>query len=909
MRPLCVLACAAALPLAALDLTFENAVDGILSVDCAGEKGAFTNLFTRPVALAPGSDVVYTVERRSSGRGTLVFGAPPHVVAYMSAGISEDWRTERMMFRVPHVADAGQLRFFVQLYNFLGKAEFRNPRLEMVTPSYGDDAEEKLGYGETLNDGTYTFSQPFRRKGSHYASRLLERIRNVRANFASSFFFLTPGGEVVFHPRLAAHAFESMEFSMECEKCLSGTVVLQSSADGKAWQDVATVQKGKLKAEGMLPSSLFPAREFYLRLIDKAGEKPYILVNGLNLRAKVTGAGQAVFGATRYRDAATGKVCEGLTLAPAGRAQDFGEVLVSADGFDIWRASSGWRVFRDMPIPKARAAALELKTAANEAESVQLVVRPKSDCADVRVTASALNDGAGHSIPSAAIDVRTVRYVKVTTPSDGLGYPGLWPDPLPPQPKGAFAVKGRGNQPFWITVKPPKDTPKGTYRGTLRVSPGDMDIPFEVEVFGFNLPDEMTCKTVFGYVGGDKMVCRYHNAKTESEKAAVRAMYLKAHSDYHLGLREGSHSWIPCRWKGADKRDAWPEFDFSAFDAEMEECIDKYRFNMRRLYPEGLGSEENANRIRYGNGQVYGPVINGVKEEDDPEAYHRLMGRYFDALKRHLEEKGWLDNVYVHWYDEPQPSDYPALKHGYAIMRRHAPWLKKLLTEQPEKELLGEPDIWCPLIDQMHSAYYPAARAVGGEFWWYVCNWPRDPYVTDCIDHPALELRTWLWQTWGENITGIDYWMTVCWTSPAVYKDEKHPQNPYEDPMSWRHNAIRGGFWGNGEAVLFLPPESCAYRTAAGEDFPAVLDEGPVPTMRTAMLRDGIEDYEYFAMLKRLLAAKGAGLDANTRQEYAKLLTVPTDVYRTLTDYNRDPAAMETHRLRLARAIAALTQL
>ncbi len=889
-----LLACAAALPLVAQDLVFEGAKDGTLSLDCTGEKGVFTNLSTRPVSLAAGADVVYSVERRSSGRGTLVFGAPPHAVAYMSTGISEDWRTERMMFRVPHVADAGKLRFSVKLHNYLGKAEFRNPRLEVVTPSYGGDADEKLGFGETLDgNGDYTFVQPFRRKGSHYASRLLERIRNVRANFASSFFFSTPGGEVVFHPRLAAHTFESMEFSMGCEKCLSGTVALQASADGKVWQDVATVQKGKLHAKGNLPASLFPARELYLRLADKPGESPYILVNALRLRARVSGAGGAIYGATRYLDGETGREHPGLTLAPAGRGRYFGETVASAGGLDIWRASSGWRVFRDTPLPKARAAALELKTAANEAESVQLVVRPAADRADVRVTASALDDGAGHSIPASSVDVRTVRYVKVETPSDGLGYPGLWPDPLPPQPKGAFAVKGGENQPFWITVKPPKDTPKGTYRGTLRVSPGEMDVPFEVEVFGFNLPDEMTCKTVFGYGGGDKMVCRYHNAKTESEKAAVRAMYLKAHSDYHLGLREGSHSKIPCRWKGADKRDAWPEFDFSGFDAEMEECIDKYRFNMRRLYPEGLGSEENASLIRDGRGHlVHGPVINGVKEEDDPEAYHRLMGRYFDALKRHLEEKGWLDNVYVHWYDEPQPSDYPALKHGYAIMRRHAPWLKKLLTEQPEKDLLGEPDIWCPLIDQMHSAYYPAARAAGGEFWWYVCNWPRDPYVTDCIDHPALELRTWLWQTWGENVTGIDYWLTVCWTSPAVYKDEKHPQNPYEDPMSWRHNAIRGGFWGNGEAVLFLPPESCAYRTAAGEDFPAVLDEGPVPTMRTAMLRDGLEDYEYFAMLRKA-------------DPQNPLLKVPKDVYRTLTDFSIDPANIERHRLRLARAIEA----
>ena len=223
-------------------------------------------------------------------------------------------------------------------------------------------------------------------------------------------------------------------------------------------------------------------------------------------------------------------------------------------------------------------------------------------------------------------------------------------------------------------------------------------------------------------------------------------------------------------------------------------------------------------------------------------------------------------------------------------MRRHAPWLKKLLTEQPEKELLGEADIWCPLIDMMHSKCYPEARAAGDGFWWYICNWPREPYVTDCIDHPAVELRTWLWQTWGENVTGIDYWLTVNWTSPAVYKDPKHPQNPYEDPMSWRWDEKRGGFWGNGEANLFFPPVDCANKTAAGEDFPAVTGEGPVPTIRVAMLRDGLEDYEYFAMLRK-------------RNPNHPFLKVPTTVYTSLTDFSTDPVGIEEHRLKLAREI------
>ena len=84
--------------------------------------------------------------------------------------------------------------------------------------------------------------------------------------------------------------------------------------------------------------------------------------------------------------------------------------------------------------------------------------------------------------------------------------------------------------------------------------------------------------------------------------------------------------------------------------------------------------------------------------------------------------------------------------------------------------------------------------------------------------------------------------------------------------------------------------------------------DDPVVSIRFEMLRDGIEDYEYFAMLKRLLAAKGANLPAAKRAEYEALLTVPENVTRTMTDFTKDPATYEAHRLKLAAAIAELSR-
>lgn len=109
--------------------------------------------------------------------------------------------------------------------------------------------------------------------------------------------------------------------------------------------------------------------------------------------------------------------------------------------------------------------------------------------------------------------------------------------------------------------------------------------------------------------------------------------------------------------------------------------------------------------------------------------------------------------------------------------------------------------------------------------------------------------------------------------------------------------------WGNGDGRFSYPPEAAA----DGKQDGPVLDD-PVPSIRMEMLRDGLEDYEYFAMLKRLLAAKGEQLPAAKRAEYEALLTVPQDVTRTMTEFTKDPAPYESHRLKLAAAIAELSK-
>ena len=104
--------------------------------------------------------------------------------------------------------------------------------------------------------------------------------------------------------------------------------------------------------------------------------------------------------------------------------------------------------------------------------------------------------------------------------------------------------------------------------------------------------------------------------------------------------------------------------------------------------------------------------------------------------------------------------------------------------------------------------------------------------------------------------------------------------------------------WSRDGRFLY-PPRSAA------QPSPSPVLDGPVDTYRIEMLRDGIEDYEYFAMLKRLLA-KRRKIPQNLRNSAESLLKVPTSVYTSMTEFTTDPKPMETHRERLARAIESV---
>jgi hypothetical protein len=207
--------------------------------------------------------------------------------------------------------------------------------------------------------------------------------------------------------------------------------------------------------------------------------------------------------------------------------------------------------------------------------------------------------------------------------------------------------------------------------------------------------------------------------------------------------------------------------------------------------------------------------------------------RYLSAWEAFIQQNPWIPEPIV-YLDEPNSRDkyLDVLEYGKAI-NAHAPSIKFLVTEQirsqkPEwPSLEGAVDIWVPAWHLANPEDIRRRQKAGDEFWSYsaldhkgVPNW--------LIDFPLLDYRIPAWFSWSLDLKGILYWQTINWASKSVKSD------PWTNCQTYS----KGREVWNGAGSLVYPGGE------AGVD-------GPVASMRLKVVRDSIEDYDYFWILSQ----------------------------------------------------------
>ena len=438
-----------------------------------------------------------------------------------------------------------------------------------------------------------------------------------------------------------------------------------------------------------------------------------------------------------------------------------------------------------------------------------------------------------------------VGYVKTEKPNYPTPKVGWWPDPL--LPARPFDVQAGQVQPVWVNVHVPADAPPGLYRGPVIVRPAgaaEQSIVLEVRVWNFAVPERQHVETCFPlYVDSLRTFYKLPSVPMEMYEEWI---------DFCMEHRICA---LLCDW---------PQF---ANDLE--------RLGARQLDHGGAS-------FCLGNAGFH----QGQPEER--RKHNAETVARFKTLYDRVNLRGWLDRVYVYCHDEVGQEQYPFALELYGEMKKAMPDLRLMQTfykDSPIPALDQVLDIWAPNTGRYQREEFQSQQAKGDGVWWYVCCGPGPPFGNLMIEWPASDHRLLLWQNWKFHVTGFLYWGLNVWRDNLT-GDKRWPESPW-NPATWRNDA---GAAHNGDGQLLYPGP----------------DGKPLSSIRLENVRDGLEDYEYFWLLRdaveRLKKADPAG-HAALIAEAQTALAIDDAIVKDLTHFSEDPLAVRQARANLARFI------
>jgi hypothetical protein len=467
------------------------------------------------------------------------------------------------------------------------------------------------------------------------------------------------------------------------------------------------------------------------------------------------------------------------------------------------------------------------------------------------------------ALPSGSVRLFYEHLIKVYAATGQHGKRGYWPDPLVPLTR-PFTVRAAGpsglprHQPLWVDLFVPRDQTAGVYRGSISVQAKDGlvgSVNVELTVVDITLPAKRHFATHIGFY--EHHIARMHGLKQDS--AAFRKLFNK-YLEFFLDNRIDPRTSPGMRGRivNGQYQLEWPRAD------------------LEKLF------------LSRGRVKIYiSPVPQGVPRQNGEKPfdadYQRLIGDHVRLVVAHAKKNGWADRLGF-WIpvDEPKRAgQYAAVRHWADAIAAVDKTVPVMVTEQPFTEnpawgsLVGHVNAWCINGNYLFDGESAIAKraAAGDRMIWYASCDQLYPQPNVYIDREAADLRMVGWITWRYQLKGFLYWTSTYWEEVL---------DPWRDPITWKWFPCNSPAAGEGSLVY---PGHLVSKYTQQENV-----DGPVGSLRLAMLREGMEELE----LLRLLREAGGGAEADR---------IVRSICRNVRDFQRDPAAIDAAR---AQVIAAL---
>jgi hypothetical protein len=491
------------------------------------------------------------------------------------------------------------------------------------------------------------------------------------------------------------------------------------------------------------------------------------------------------------------------------------------------------------PVPSVPVKIVDLYAGRNEFEPFQIVLRAQSkDLSGVDIDISDFRTAEGAEISGKNVTVYLEEFVNLKRPSSIEGGEGLWPDPLIPrvdrytnEARNAFpfSVRQGRNQPLWVEIFVPVAAHPGKYTGSARISLDrtvQFTVPIRLTVWRFTLPSTSSLKSSFGLSGINALKQHRGRYTNDEDLHSITGLYTKAALLHRITTHGGSMQ-PPKFSHGAGKM----QLDWREYDTEVGPFLDGVAI------PEG----EPLHGARATSAEVRTP---SAFENDEQER------SYWTEWARHFQQKGWSDRLFLYLWDEPASRDFPEVLKRGRVSAQAEPRLRNLVTVPFTRSLADVVQIWVPLVNCLERKpgfadfcdetpppdAYARQNQSGKSLWFYQscashgCNIVGGAYFTGwpsyMIDMPGAANRVMQWVAWKFRVEGELYY-----SMNEAYGQDNDP---------WVNMRLSGG---NGDGTLFYPgrPDRIGGRT-----------DIPIESIRLKLIREGMEDYEYLALLARL---------------------------------------------------------
>ena len=373
--------------------------------------------------------------------------------------------------------------------------------------------------------------------------------------------------------------------------------------------------------------------------------------------------------------------------------------------------------------------------------------------------------------------------------------------PGPLLPAAPFRVRAGATQGTWITVQAAPDEAPGDYAGEIRVVQGRKliaRVPLAVKVSRFALPLRFSLKTGFSVMDG-----------------FTRLYYP---DDFAARKRESWDIMLDHRLNPDDiSRTSPPEIE----DLLYARSRGMNSFNLLNIVPPARP------------GQAWVPYAR--RETLEAPGFYDSFTNRIAAAVRAVRANGLIGDAYIYGFDERDKTYFPCLDAFWKRWKADFPDVPLMTTSYQFRQIAAggdrsqgvfSADRFCPIIQHFKPAVADRLRAMGKEVWWYSSCYPNPPFPNfSSYENPLWEGRMLVgWMTRANHLDGFLFWIVNRWDVGNAKLDERETFFP-----EWRERETAQECPGDG---VFLYPGL----------------ERILPSVRLAMLRDAVEDYDYQAL-------------------------------------------------------------